>query len=190
MRRSGLDHCGSHAQTTACHGPWLGRCHQGHWRGSRAAVPPWEVEADGPYPALGHTGQGLAVTQARFPHLCALTRPRTPLHCRTKVHSSLHSSEMKDGDTDSLPRQAVSKDKDPAFFPFLLPPEGQFLLLISQDLLFPPTADRNRTEDNSDIDLYGGISTTVLENPLLLHHLILFGVIKPPLAKRQNRNVN
>lgn len=97
---------------------------------------------------------------------------------------------MKDGDTDSLPRQAVGKDKDPAFFPFLLPPEGQFLLLILQDLLFPATADRNRTEDNSDIDLYGGISTTVLENPLLLHHLILFGVIKPPLAKRQNRNVN
>lgn len=39
---------------------------------------------------------------------------------------------MKDELLTLFPRQAVGKDKDPAFLPFLVPPEGQFLLLILQ----------------------------------------------------------
>lgn len=48
--------------------------------------------------------------------------------------------------------------------------------------------DKNGSEEDVDIDLYEGILTTVLENPHMLHHLILFGgwpgVIKTPFAKR------
>lgn len=61
--------------------------------GSSAAVTPLEVEADGPYPPTLHTGWGLAVTQASFLHLHALTCSHTPLHCRTRVDLSLHSSK-------------------------------------------------------------------------------------------------
>lgn len=48
--------------------------------------------------------------------------------------------------------------------------------------------------EDVNIDLYKGILSTVLENPLTLHHLILFGgcpgVIKSPFAKRQKTNAN
>ena len=78
--------------------------------------------------------------------------------------------------------------RNPAFFPFLLPPDGQFLLLILQDLLFLATANRNCSEKDVDINLCEGVLTIVLENPLILHQLIPFGgwpgVTQSPFAKK------
>lgn len=84
--------------------------------------------------------------------------------------------------------QECIRRRNPAYFPFLLPPDGQFLLLILQDLLFLATGDRNCSEEDVDIDLYKGILTTVLEHPLILHCLTLFrgwpGITKSPFTKR------
>lgn len=119
-----------------------------------------------PYAALGHTGQGLAVTQAHFPHLCALMCPWTRLNCSIRVHSSLHSSEMKDELVTAFPRQAVGKERDPAFFPFLLPPQGQILLLILHVCF--------SLQQQTEIVLRMTVISTYMEEFQLQHLKILF----------------
>lgn len=73
---------------------------------------------------------------------------------------------MKDELVTAFPRQAVGKERDPAFFPFLLPPEGQILLLILQVCF--------SLQQQTEIVLRMTVISTYMEEFQLQHLKILF----------------